>query len=234
MTTTNYYLTKSASQRGSALVYILIAIALLAALTASFMKPSSQQTTAQSSFKAATNLKSQIEFIRSSIQECVLNYPSGDSGLSGPNAAYPLNPSSAYLDTPAGNDELQFIRCPGNPGNSNDHAFIFSGKSGKFLPPPPDLFEPWEYYKGDDGIFFFTRTDKTDSFLQSAMEKLDGQFSECEADVIDASGGAEELTSTAGASDPECPDDNTCFRVWVIINTSAVYNGDTDSDEAGC
>ena len=34
-----------ANERGSALVYILIAIALLAALTISFMNPSSNQTT---------------------------------------------------------------------------------------------------------------------------------------------------------------------------------------------
>ena len=44
------------SQKGSALIYILVAIALLAALTASFMRPSSQQTSAQSGFKAVSEL----------------------------------------------------------------------------------------------------------------------------------------------------------------------------------
>ena len=199
------------------------------------MKPSSQQTTSQSSFNAVTSMKSQIEFVRSSVQECILSYPTGDSGLVGTtNTPYPINPSSTYLTSPAANDELQFIRCPGNPGNSTNHASIFSGRSGKFLPPPPDLFDPWEYYNGVDGVFFFTQTDKTDAFLQTAMEKLDGQFSECEADVIDASGGVEELTSTAGAGDPDCPSGSTCFRVWIIIQGSAVYNGDTDGDEAAC
>jgi type II secretory pathway pseudopilin PulG len=223
---------KRVSQKGSALVYILIAIALLAALTASFMQPSSQQTTAQSSFKTITELKSQISFVRSSIQECVLNYPDGEDGLVGTNNfPYPINPSSAHLTSPSADDALGNIRCPGNPGGaSTDHADIFGGSSGKFLPPIPDLFEPWQYYSGGDGVFFFTQTDKTDAFLQTALQKLDDQFSECEADIIDATSGDIELLS-GDPGDPICPDGSTCFRVWVITQGSAVYNGDTDGEE---
>lgn len=223
------------TQAGSALVYILIAIALLAALTASFMKPSSQQTTSQSSFNAITEMKSQIAFIRSSIQECVLNYPDGESGLIGTaNFPFPINPASDYYPAPdrAANNNLEFIRCPGNPGGaSKDHADIFGGSSGKFLPPTPSLFDDWEYYSGADGVFFFTKTDKTDAFLQTAVQKLDDQFSECEADIIDASSGDIELLSGDPGA-PICPDGSTCFRVWVITQSSAVYNGDTDGEEA--
>ncbi len=224
---------KHNNQSGSALVYILIAIALLAALTASFMKPSSQQTTAQSSFNAITEMKSQIAFIRSSIQECVLNYPDGEDGLIGtPNFPYPINPSSSHFTTPAADNALEGIRCPGNPGGvSTNHADIFGGSSGKFLPPTPSLFDDWEYYSGDDGVFFFTKTDKTDAFLQTAVQKLDDQFSECEADIIDASAGDVELLS-GDPGDPICPDGSTCFRVWVITQSTAVYNGDTDGEEA--
>ena len=229
------YKQEKSNASGSALVYILIAIALLAALTASFMRPSSQQTTAQSSFNTMAKLKSQIEFVRSSIQECVLTYPLGDSGnLTASNRPYPINPSSTYLASPAGNDELAHIGCPGNPGNSNDHGKIFGGRSGKFMPPSPELFEPWVYYNGTDGVFFFAETNKTDAFLQTAMERLDGEFSECEADVVDATGGQIELTSTAAGTDPKCPNGSTCFRVWIIAQASNVYNGDTDNDEAGC
>ena len=207
------------------------------------MRPASQQTTAQSSFKAITNLKSQIEFMRSSIQECVLNYPAGDSGLSGTtNEPYPVNPSSTYLTsphTPAGDNPMGRIRCPGNPGASADHASIFGGKSGKFMPPAPDLFEDWQYHNGIDGVFFFTQTDKTDAFLQTAMEKLDDEFAECEADIIDASAAAVELTTTADATlDPKCPLGSTCFRVWLIaldpVPANTAYNGDVVGDEASC
>ncbi|MCB1531220.1 MAG: hypothetical protein H6853_00105 [Rhodospirillales bacterium] len=230
-------------QRGSALVYILIAIALLAALTVTFMEPSSQQTSSQNTFETVSELNTQIGFIRSSVQECVLTYPAGDTSLPAgtTNTPYPINPSSSYF-TPApksgaaANDQVRNIMCPGNPGDSNDHADIYSGASGKFLAPPPSLFEEFVYYNGINGVFFFTQTDKTDAFLQSAMQKLDDQFSECEADVIDASGGQVELTSTAGGGDPKCPAGSTCFRVWMITHPSAsgAYNGDTDGDEAAC
>ncbi len=237
-------LNKRVSETGSALVYILIAIALLAALTASFMKPSSQQTTAQSSFKAITEIKAQIAFIRSSIQECVLNYSGGDVSdtanmPAAVNEPYPLTPTDGYFALTSGtgaaastnpNDQLRHIGCPGNPGSSKDHADIFGGSSGKFLPPPVDLFEEWEYYNGADGVFFYTQTDKTDAFLQTALQKLDDQFSECEADIIDASGGDIELLDGDPGS-PICPDGSTCFRVWIITSGTSTYNGDTDGEE---
>jgi len=173
------------SEQGSAFVYILVAIALLAALTTSFMRPSSQQTTAQQSFKTISNLKSQIEFVRSSVQECVLVHSDGDRGADGisgligtSNTPYPINPSSTYLDSPDGDNQLRHVRCPGDPGNTNDHEDIFSGRSGKFLPPPPDLFEEWIYENHADGVFIYTQTDKTDAFLTTALQKLDDEFSE--------------------------------------------------------
>ncbi len=236
------------SQNGSAFVYILIAIALLAALTASFMRPASQQTTAQNSFQSVSSISSQVDFIQSAIQECILIYPSGDDSdtsnmPTNVSQPYPLTPTDNYFTLTSGagaasavkpDDTMKNIGCPGNPGTTKDHENIFGGNSGKFMPPPPDLFDEWEYYNGTDGVFFFTSTSKTDSFLQSALEKLDENYSECQADVIDASSGNIELTSTAGVDDPKCLDDETCFRVWLIIKGSAVYNGDTDGQEASC
>ncbi len=224
------------SQRGSALVYILIAIALLAALTVTFMEPSSQQATAQNTFETVSEMNTQVNFIRSGIQECVLNYPGGDSGrLGAVNIPYPFNPTSSYLaSADTDGDFVRNIRCPGNPGNSNNHTDIFSGASGKFMPPPPGFFGDWYYYNGEDGVFFYTATDKTDAFLTTALQKLDDQFAECEADVIDATGGTVELTSTGGG--PQCLDETTCFRVWILTRASAAtaYNGDADSDEGSC
>ena len=223
---------KRASEKGSALVYILIAIALLAALTVSFMEPSSQQTSSQSTFRTATALQGQVDSIRASIQECILIYPRGDSTIDasgsgtdvGADDRYPINPDSTHYAsaTPgrSGDRLVRNMRCPGNnPGNPNeaDHALIFSGGTGKFLGPAPDLFEDWQLYNGDDGFFYWTSTSKSDAFLRASLEKLDEKFSECEADVIDASGGLVDMDSdvTAQAS---CPNGSLCFRVWMKNN----------------
>ncbi len=218
---------KRESQKGSALIYILIAIALLAALTATFMDSSSQQTSSQSAVNSVSDISSQANFVLSAIQECTLTYPAGDSGLSGSiNIPYPINPDSVYLLNPTStnNNDVSYLRCPGNPGASNNHAKIFGGTSGKFMPPPPKLFENWQYYNGADGVFFYTRTAMTDSFLATALAKLDEQFSECEADVIK---GAYNMT-TLGGSGPACPANNLCFRVWLITRASARYQDPVD------
>lgn len=209
-------------EKGSALIYILIAIALLAALTASFMQPASQQASSQNIVKTVSEVRSQAEFIRSGIQECALSYPGGDQFTAGVvllNNPFPINPSSSYLTSPDADDKVRNVRCPGNPGNSKNHADIFGGASGKFLPPAPDLFEDWVYYSGDNGVFFYTRTSKTDAFLVTALQKLDDEFSECEADVIDASGGAVNMLSSGTTI--QCPAGNSCFRVWMIAKSSA-------------
>lgn len=231
------------SEKGSALVYILIAIALLAALTMSFMEPSSQQTTSQNTFKATAGLRGQVEFIQAAIQECVLLYPKGDGAVdtsgsgSDPFARdnYPLNPNSTYYATAtpgqSGDQFVKNIRCPGNQGvDADDHELIFGGLTGKHMPPVPDFFDDWEYYNGEDGVFFWTQTNKTDSFITTALTKLDDDFSECEADVVDAISSAQDLDSNGVY---ECAIGYTCFRVRMITNTSAVWNGDSDSDEDG-
>ncbi|MCK5285038.1 MAG: hypothetical protein KAJ86_05570 [Alphaproteobacteria bacterium] len=237
-------------EQGSALVYILIAIALLAALTFTFMEPSSQQTSSQNTFKSASALHGQVDMIRASIQECVLSYPTGDTTIdittgtgTDPDARtnWPINPNSDHYATAtpgkSGDRLVRNIRCPGdNPGvgSEEDHSRIFSGSSGKFLPPAADLFDDWQYYNGVDGIFFWTETDKTDAFITTALTKVDNKFAECEADIIDTShpaAGAKDLDSLGIVT---CTANHICFRVWMITNGSAVFNGDEDGEEAAC
>ncbi len=235
---------KRADESGSALVYILIAIALLAALTITFMEPSSQQTSSQNTFKTLTEVESQEALIRSAIQECVLSYPKGDptivnSGGSpedeGARKTFPIKPNSTHFTgatiLPTVDRLVKDIRCPGNnPGgvNMKEHALIFSGANGRLLPPPPALFSDWQYYNGNDGIFFWTETDKTDAFLEAALKKLDEQYSECETDIVDARSSAQDLDDDG---DVQCPSGSVCFRSWMIKTSSAVFNGDTDLDE---
>lgn len=223
------------SQKGSALIYILIAIALLAALTATFMDSSSgQRTTAQETFNIVTQLNSQANFIRSAIQECVMTYPNGDSTLvGGLNVPYPLAPDDPHLGDaqPAYWRDAFFLRCPGNPGNSNWHAFIFGAKAGKPLPPAPNGFSPWYYESRDDGVYIVIGTNRTDEHYKTALTKLDDMFQECEADVINATASGLPISNDG---DAYCDTGYLCFRLRLITLPNAVYPGDDDGDEASC
>lgn len=213
---------KDRPESGSALIYILIAVALLAALTVTFMEPSNQQGQSQNIYKSYSALKDQASFIQAAIQECVLVHPGGDStidttgGGTDPSAQapYPIKPNSTHLTSPDADRKVKNLRCPGNPGNDPDHADIFAGSAGKFLPPPPDLFEDWEYYNGKDGVFFWTRTSKSDAYLVSVLDKLDASYSACEADVIDATAGVVDLETAV--STVSCPSGSRCFRYWMV------------------
>lgn len=237
---------KKTDEKGSALVYILIAIALLAALTISFMEPSSQQTQTQNSFKLTADLASQVEFIRTNVQECVVVYTKGDTTTDttaggtdhGANKGFPLKPTSTHLlnpVTPANAPNLvKDLRCPGNPGDDPNHAPIFSGNAGKFLPPPPPLFSDWQWYNGIDGVFYWIASTKTDAYIQSALQKLDAQYGKCEADIIDATATGKNLDSAGTIT---CPTGSTCFRMWMITHKTALAPDVAASvypDEAGC
>lgn len=209
-------------ERGSALIYILIAIALMAALTASFMQPATQQTRTQNSFKLAAELNGQVQMIRSAIQDCILRYPEGDDTVppghnGGYHAPYPLEPNSTHLPAPlrSAGRTVADLRCPGNnPGGSdqNRHEMIFGGSAGRFLPTPPALFEPWTYRNGTGmsstgevltGVLIEIATESTDAYLAEAMQKVDAQFTACETDYI------------AGNGSNGCAAGKFCLRIWL-------------------
>ena len=205
--------------KGGALVYILIAIALLAALTASFIEPASQQSRAQNAFRLATSIDSQVQFIRAALQDCLLLYPAGGSAVGGTDpgyhAPYPVHTDSDYFIGStlgkAADRNVEFLRCPGNPGGSNDHTPMFSGSSGRFMPPPPNLFNAWTYYNGAgtvlgetvDGVYVQLASDKSDPFIGESLTKVTSKYASCEADYI------------VGTGSNGCANGEQCFRIWL-------------------
>lgn len=184
-------------------------------------------------------MQSQISLISSAIQECVLTYPNQDASLTATqqlNPPYPINPYDTYFasSTPArasstDQNAVFGIRCPGNPGGAGatrmNHAKIFGGTSGKFLPPPPNLFTDWQYYEGADGVFIYIATTRTDAYIATALDKLNAKYAKCEAEHIDATGGVKNLSSdTIGgaAGVRTCPNGSRCFRYWIIQKATAV------------
>lgn len=207
-----------ADRSGGALVYIMIAIALLSALTMTFIQPSGQGAGTQNAFRLATELNSQARFIRSAIQDCILRFPAGDSSITqvGYHHPYPLVPVSTEFDEPAPTYGVQYLKCPGTGSGTDvdDQKKIFGGVLSSFLPPPPAIFgdREWVYNNGTgtnngeiwDGVYFRITTEKSDPYIGEAFERLDELFSECEADYI------------VGDGSNGLPAGERSFRVWII------------------
>lgn len=228
-----------AAETGSALIYILVAVALIAALTVSMMEPSNQQAQSQNTTNLVTALDGQISSISSTLQDCVLTYPDQDSELTATqqkNIPYPINPKDPYYTAQSADpvvsttDEVNNIRCPGNPGgtgsNNQDHVPLYSASSGRFLPPAPALFSSWKYYNGTDGVFIMISSTKTDAYIQSSLTRLDGMYANCEADVINRLGtSAVNITSDTVPGDSGakvCAAGSICFRYWIIQKATAI------------
>lgn len=203
-------------QRGGALIYVLIAIALLAALTGTFMSSGGQGARTQNAFKLATEMNSQARVVRSAIQDCILRYPAGDDAIAEANYndPYPINPDSSdavYAAYDVANRNVSELRCPGA-----NYEKLFGGMMSGFLPPPPNLLEDWAYFNGQetilgkvhDGVYFQTQSNKSDPFIGEAMTKMDGLFSECEVDY------------TIGDGSNGCASGYQCLRVWIIRGTN--------------
>lgn len=216
-------LKKASSQKGGALLYILIAVGLLAALTTTFIQPGGQSSRTQNAFKLASELTSQSRVIRSGIQDCILRYPEGDNGITetGYIDPYPLNPDSTdseYEDSSnnaytVANKNVSNVRCPGA-----NYEIIFGGSGifTSFLPPAPTLMEEWQYFNGNatggsqiygmnfEGVFYEIKSDKSDPFIAESMQKVDGLMSSCEVDY------------TVGDGTNGCENNHQCLRFWII------------------
>jgi hypothetical protein len=222
-------------QKGGALIYILIAIALLAALTTTFVQPGGQSSRTQNSFQLASTINSQSRVIRSAIQDCILRYPQGNSAITetGYVAPYPLNPNSndatyaAFDNGDPGTLVVSDLRCP---GANYGQLFGGSGQFTTFLSPPPDLMEPWTYFNGGsgapanavdvfgldmDGVYYQIQSDFSDPFIAEAFQKIDDVATGCEVDYA------------VGDDTNGCETGYQCLRFWII-------RGDDTSATPGC
>ena len=193
------------NEGGNALLYVLLAVGLLAALTYAYVKDSRENYASQSSVQISATLYSQINMIKSSVTECTAEYSGGGGDMNGdgvidgndnPNTPYPLNPSSALnlAATPGGcttttnasgcipqaaDDYVSHLQCIGAPAGA---AAIFSGTSnqGRFLPPPPNGFTAWVYKNDNTGVYIQT-TSSGDGANTIALNRLLGQFTSNQA-----------------------------------------------------
>lgn len=215
------------NKKGSALVYILVAIALIGTLTVTMLNGASQSARSQKAFQLAAALEGQIKLYESTIQECIINYPSGDSSINGSGitdagyiAPYPLAPNSTHFTGstlgPAASNTASDVRCPGDPGIDNNHSPLFGPTIGHFAPPPPSKLSNWLYYNlagtvtGDnvDGVYLQTSSTTSDAYIQDAMQKIASKYSNCKIDYI------------VGNGSNGCQNGGYCLRYWLVRNSA--------------
>lgn len=210
------------------MLYILIAVALLAALTSTLVGGGGQSSGTQNAYRLGQELNSQSRVIRSAIQDCVLRYTRGDGAdiaEANYNNPYPLNPSSSEFTSPAANDNVSHLQCPGTSATSgnDDYADLFSG-SGQFsgyLPSKPDLMDDWTYFNGDatvhgvrlDGVYFQITSTKSDPQISDSMARIDDLMAACEVDYI------------TGDGSNSCASDTQCLRYWIIRGANTAATG---------
>jgi hypothetical protein len=197
----------SSTERGNALLYVLLAVGLLAALTYFYAQDSRENYSSQAAISISESLFAQANMIKSAVVQCTLEFPGGggDMDASGsidssdnPNNPYPLNPSDALnlkadpggctttgnatgCIPKAANDQVKNLQCIGAPAGQ---AAMFTGASnqGRYLPPPPSNFTDWVYVNDSTGVYIKT-TGNGDAASVSALTRLLAKFTSTQASV---------------------------------------------------
>jgi hypothetical protein len=118
------------AEKGNVLFYILIAVALLAALTYVVARGGGDSGSGMTATRVAEEIKSQSQMIRSAIMECVINN----------NYGYPAEPVSGLVAD---------VQC--QTSATPTYQTIFSGATGRFMPQPPKPFTAGWAYDVDTG-----------------------------------------------------------------------------------
>lgn len=201
-------------QTGSAIIYVLMAIGLLAALTFAITSDNVGSTTNQSGARMAEDLYSQINLIKSTIVECTMVYPAagrdydadGDiDQIDHPNMPYPLTPMHAnnpYDDTFT-TDQVRNLTCTGAPNAAAAAMFSGIGVKGRFLPPMTNGFTDWLYVSDTDGVRIETTYDASGEAAE-AVKRIRKRMAPCETDLNFDSCGARCLTVWVMRLD-DCP-----------------------------
>jgi len=122
-----FFCFSSGCEKGNVLLYVFLAVGLLAALSYAYVKDSRENYASQSSIQVAETLYSQANMIRAAVMECAEEYPSGGGDMNGdgivdtndnPNNPFPLAPSNA-LNLQAGRNNTTPIGPTGCTVTSN-------------------------------------------------------------------------------------------------------------------
>lgn len=134
------------AERGNVLLYVFMAVALLAALTFSYVNGSRDSLASHTALRVAEELFAQVNTLKSAIVECGLEHP-----------------------LPPATGPARSLACQETP------LFAGTGNESRFLPPPPQGFSEWTYVNDEEGIRLRI-TAPEDAAALGALDRLARKF----------------------------------------------------------
>ena len=205
-------------QRGSVLVYILITIFILGILVVSLTNGPEKSMTSGQVDELGILLKSDLNVIESSINDCVVMYPApvdvdGNSAVDStdnPNAPFPI-----YGDLSSGGNTgtaVANIKCPGAP---SAQQLVMTTRDGRQLQTLKDTSTYTATYitNTTEGVLLRLSRSNSSPAWTEVISRMNAAYSTCKAAVVTAGG-----TCAYG-----------CFYYWFLRRSTSVIGG-----EAGC
>ena len=212
-------------QKGSVVIYILIAIFLTGLLIAAMTQGSKKSASSGQLDQMALFGLADIKTIQSAITECAQTYPSptdvdgdGDKDATdNPNPPFPLycaNAACALATMTSGAAGVD-ITLAGCPGAGAGQKVVFNRNAGNNFKLLGDTATYTTKYFTDatEGTYIRITRATSDPLWTEAISRLDDKFSECSAAAVTAAG--------------TCA--NGCFYYWIVRRATSVLGG-----EAGC
>jgi len=176
---------------GNILMYVFIAVGLLAALTVAIVKDGTVRDPVQEARRAADVLIQQSNYLRTAFQECAMLYPDGGGDLDGdgdvdnndnPYAPFPLEATDSKQPNGAGASQyLIDQQCTGAPAAT---AYMFRPPS-RYNVPDPQITSQWFYEAGSAGLRLEVSYSFPDQIRDNVVDILDQRLADCEFSTYD-------------------------------------------------
>jgi len=183
----------ASDQAGNILIYIFIAIGLLATLTLAITRDTSTHDLSRQARENTALLIQQADYIRAAFQECAMLYPDGGGDLDGdgdidgndnPYAPYPLSAGSSKQPNGAGASQyLIDQQCTGAPAA---RAYMFQPPN-QFRVPQPKVATQWYYSADADGLRVSVSYNFPNNVGDKMVEMLAQRLPDCEFTTHDFS-----------------------------------------------
>lgn len=207
------YRSASVRTRGSAMLYVVVGLALLGLLIASLTAGTKRAPQTVQYESTLALLQNDMRLVTALIQECIINYPDpvdldGNNIINAadnPNAPYPVYNNLSTGDTSV---PLEEIRCPGAP--TAQQKIFDTRRPGRYL-------QLWSNPKYDirytnsvtEGILITIENDSDPDYWQRVRETFDSSNTPCSAEHHNSTDEILHIwikrNPTSASTEPGCP-----------------------------